>query len=136
MLRSRLAALLFVPLAFMLMGARTVQIQDPPPISVPPGLTVKEVSKAIRQGLSKRDWQVTEDAGGKIDAMLHNRKHVVKVQIPYTKQTVRITYVSSENLNYEEKNGLKFIHRAYQKWIDNLVMDISNSLQSAALDKK
>jgi hypothetical protein len=134
--RSRLAALLLIPLAFLLMGARTMQIEDPPPISVPSNLSLKEVSKAIRTGLSRRDWMVTRDEGGRMDATLHNRKHVVKISLSYTKQSVKIVYAGSENMNYEEKNGIKFIHRAYKKWMDNTVQDITTALQNASLDNK
>jgi len=131
--RSRLVALLLVPLAVLLLGA--IPLEDPPPISVPANLTLKEIDKAIRVGLSRRDWMVTRDEGQRIDATLHNRSHVVKIALSYSKQDVRIMYVDSENMDYEEKKGVKRIHKAYKKWIQNTSNDITSALQNASLDK-
>ena len=47
--RTRFASLLLVPLAVLLMGAAV--LVDPPPISVPAGLALANVSKAIRSGV-------------------------------------------------------------------------------------
>ncbi len=60
MSRSRLAALLFVPLAFMLMGAKSVLV-DPEPIAVPAGIAAKDVAKAIKVGIIRRGWVVSKD---------------------------------------------------------------------------
>jgi hypothetical protein len=46
---------------------------------------------------------------------------------------VKITYVSSENLDYSEKNGERRIHKKYNQWIDNMVQDIQRQLQVTAI---
>ena len=136
MVRSRFAYLLLVPIAFMLMGARAAALVDPDPIAVPAGLTVKDVSKAIRAGIAQRGWVVSKDEGGKIDAVLNLREHTARIAIGYDTKQVKINYVSSENLAYSEKNGARYIHRNYLKWIQNVVSDISRELQLASIKRE
>ena len=128
MARSRLAALLLIPLAFMLMGARAILV-DPDPIAVPAGLEAKDVAKAIKVGISRRGWVVSKDENGQIDAELNLRSHVARVAIPYSATDVRIQYVSSEDLDYVEQNGKRYIHGNYIKWIRNIEADIQRELQ-------
>lgn len=128
MARSRLAALLLVPLAFMLMGARAVLV-DPEPISVPSGIAAPDVAKAIKVGIIRRGWVVSKDENGQIDAVLNLRTHTARVVIPYSTKEVRIKYVSSDNLDYQEKNGTRYIHGNYIKWVRNMESDIQRELQ-------
>src|SRR5262245_10174820 len=108
MVRTRLLALLLIPLAFALMGATA--LIEPPPIPVPAKLTVKDVSKAIRAAIVQRGWVAAKDDKGVIDAILNVRSHEVKVAITYDPKQVLIKYVDSKNLDYEEKNGTRKIH--------------------------
>jgi hypothetical protein len=135
MIRTRLTYLLLVPLAFVLMGARNIPLVDPAPIAVPAGLTVKEISAAVRTGLSKRNWIVSKDEKGKMEAVLNVRKHVLRIALTYDKSNVRMTYLSSENLLEEEKNGVKYIHKKVPQWLSNTSADIASSLQVAAANK-
>jgi hypothetical protein len=128
MVRSRVAALLLIPLAFMLMGARAVLV-DPAPIAVPAGVAAKDVAKAIKVGISRRGWVVAKDENSQIDAVLNLRSHSARVAIPYNAKEVTIKYVSSEDLDYQEKNGTKYIHGNYMKWIRNMEADIQRELQ-------
>ena len=66
MVRTRFAALLLVPLAFMLMGARAGALVDPEPVSVPTGIAASEVAKAIKVGIVRRGWVVSKDEPEKI----------------------------------------------------------------------
>jgi hypothetical protein len=139
MIRTRLTYLLLVPLAFMLMGARNIPLVDPAPIAVPAGLSIKEVSAAVRMGLSKRNWIVAKDEagkdGGKMEAVLNVRKHVLRIALKYNKSNVQMTYLSSENLLEEEKNGVKHVHKKVPQWLSNTSSDIASSLQVAAANK-
>ena len=128
MLRSRLAALLLVPLAFMLMGAKAVLV-DPEPVSVPAGIAAADVAKAIKVGIIRRGWVVTKEEDGLIEATLNVRTHMAKVNIPYSTQQVAIHYVASDNLDYQEKKGVKYIHGNYIKWVRNMQSDIQRELQ-------
>jgi hypothetical protein len=128
MARTRLVALLLVPLAFMLMGSKTVLV-DPEPIPVPSGIDAKDVAKAIKVGIVRRGWVVSKDEGGQIDAVLNVRTHTARVLIPYSAKEVSIKYVSSDNLDYQEKSGVKYIHANYIKWVRNMQSDIQRELQ-------
>lgn len=133
MVHSRLRlGLLLVPIALLLMGAGAPLV-DPDPIAVPPGLAAKDISKAIRMGVAQRGWVVAKDDPGKIDAVLSLRTHVARIAIAYDQKQVKINYVSSENLDYAEKDGGRKIHRNYNKWIQNVVSDISKQLQVASI---
>jgi hypothetical protein len=129
MARSRLLAVLLVPIAFLLMGARGAALVDPQPIAVPAGLTAKDVSKAIRAGVASRGWVVNKDANGQIDATLNNREHQVVLAIVCDTKQVKINYVSSQNMSYSEKNGTRYIHKKYMQWTQNVVADINRELQ-------
>jgi hypothetical protein len=133
MARSRLLALLLIPIGFLLMGARGAPLVDPPPIVVPAGLTAQDVSKAIRAGVATRGWIVNKDEHGQIDATLNNREHQVVLAIVYDAKQVKINYVSSQNMNYSEKNGTRYIHRKYTQWTQNVVADINRELQVASI---
>jgi hypothetical protein len=75
MARSRLIALLLVPLAFMLMGSKAVLV-DTDPVQVPAGVKLQDVAK-----------------------------------------------------DYQEENGVKYIHANYVKWAKNMQSDIQRELQ-------
>jgi len=128
MARSRLIALLLVPLAFMLMGSKSVLV-DPEPVQVPAGVKLQDVAKAIKVGIVRRGWVVTKDEAGQIDAVLNVRAHRAKVVIPYNTKEVAIHYAGSDNLDYQEKNGVKYIHANYVKWAKNMHSDIQRELQ-------
>ena len=136
MKRSRLSVILLLPFALLLMGARGVALVDPAPIAVPAGLNAKAVSKAIRTGITLRGWTVTKDENGRIDAVLDLRKHSATIAIVYDDKTVRPMYVSSTNLLYEEKNGERFIHRNYTRWMQNVITDVTRTLQAAAIQSE
>ena len=132
MTRSRLLTLLLVPLAFMLMGFGGATLVDPQPLAVPPGLTAKDVSTAIHTGIASRGWIVNKDEKGQIDATLNNREHQVVIAIVYDAKQVKVNYVSSQNMNYSEKNGTRYIHKKYTQWTQNVVADINSQLQLAS----
>jgi hypothetical protein len=45
-------------------------------------------------------------------------KHYVEVSIPFTDKAYSILYLSSRNMDYDEKK--QTIHRKYAAWIGNL----------------
>ena len=133
MARSRLLTLLLVPLAFMLMGFGGAPLVDPAPLAVPAGIAAKDVSKAIRAGVASRGWVVNKDEKGQIDATLNNREHQVVIAIVYDAKQIKVNYVSSQNMNYSEKNGTRYIHKKYTQWTQNVIADISRELQMASI---
>lgn len=136
-MRSRLLALLLVPIAFMLMGATAIPLVDPAPVSVPAGLTVDQVTKAIKLGIASRPgWVITKEDKGQFEATLNVRQHMLKVDIPYSATSFSIKYVDSQNLDYGDKKGVKVIHPKWVGWTRNLSSDIQRELSVLAINAK
>jgi hypothetical protein len=75
-----------------------------------------------------REWTFQREENGVIEAKLFVRSHTAEIRIPFETEYVNIQYVSSTNLLYDEKHGIKYIHRNYNKWIKLLERDIANRL--------
>jgi hypothetical protein len=130
MRRDRLKALFLVPILVLLIAAKP--LVDPAPIEVPAGLTEKAVAKSIRRGVATRGWVVTQQEPGFMEATLHLRTHVAKIGIKYDTRSIQINYLESQNLDFEVKKDVRYIHRNYLKWVDNVVNDIRVQLTVAA----
>jgi hypothetical protein len=124
--RRRLIALL--PLLMLLTGFRQAPLVDPDPIDVPANMTLKNVGKAVEISLIRRGWTVANKTDAGVDAVLHLREHTASIHVAYDTRQVRIRYVSSTNLKYEESDGKRLIHKNYLGWIQNLVTDIRANL--------
>ena len=126
--------LLLLPLLLLLMGARQAPLLDPDPIAVPAGMDLKNVEREIKRALIGRGWTITAEAPGQIDSTLNVRAHTARVQLKYDSRQVALTYVSSENLAYEEKRGQRLIHKNYASWVNNVLTDLSRGLQLSAIE--
>ena len=125
LLGCAISLLLCVPsLSF---GAREEPIYDAT-IRVPATVKMADIAKAIKSGLVAREWTVQREENSVIEAKLFVRSHTAEIRIPFNKDYINIQYVSSTNLLYDEKNGIKYIHRNYNKWIKLLERDIANRL--------
>ena len=127
----RVAAVLAVFLA--LGSSASFAAQDanimyvPPPIQVPEGVNIRQVSKVIQTALAAKNWyaesqDLAEEAGtGQIQATLKVRVHSVTIRFDYDVREVRISYVDSQNMEYEvhKKKG-PLIHPNYNRWLANL----------------
>lgn len=131
---SRRYLLLLLPLLLLLMGARQAPLADPDPVAVPQGTSLATVEREIKRALLGRGWTITGEAEGRIDATLNVRAHVARIRMDYDARQVALTYVSSENLAYEEKRGQRLIHKNYASWVNNVLTDLSRGLQLAAVD--
>jgi len=130
---TKLRALLLAPVLVLLMAAAPALV-NPPPITVPAGLSEQVVAKAIRVGVAQRGWVLTRQDPGYVEATLHLRTHMARIGITFDTQSISIKYLESENLDYEVKKGVERIHRNYQKWISNVVQDINVQLQVAVAE--
>ena len=134
MLRSRILKswwVLLVPALVLLMGFRQVPLVDPPPIAIPAGVHGAAVTHVIEQSLTTRGWRLAKVSPGEIEAVYNPRDFSVTIAVHYDAQKIQINYVTSENLRYEVKGGVRYIHTNYQSWIKNLVTDIQNGLMIA-----
>jgi hypothetical protein len=108
-------------------GAREEPIYDAT-IRVPAAVKMEDVARAIKSGLVAREWTVQREENGVIEAKLFVRSHTADIRIPFDKEYVNFQYVSSTNLLFDEKHGIKYIHRNYNKWIKLLERDITSKL--------
>jgi hypothetical protein len=108
-------------------GARVEPIYDAV-IRVPATATMEDIAKAIKHALIERGWTVQREENGMIEAKIFVRSHTADIRIPFDKEYVHVQYVSSTNLLYDEKHGIKHIHRNYNKWIKLLERDVAKRL--------
>jgi hypothetical protein len=108
-------------------GARAEPIYEAT-IRVPAMVKMADIANAIKSALVAREWTFQREENGVIEAKLFVRSHTADIRIPFDTEYVSIQYVSSTNLLYDEKHGIKYIHRNYNKWIKLLERDIANRL--------
>ena len=78
--------------------------------------TVEEVQAAIIGGCRVKGWTPKIEEPGRITASILVRgKHYAEISITYTQAAYSIQYVSSRDLDYDEKS--QEIHRNYNRWI-------------------
>ena len=137
--------LLFV---LVLVGpVQAAELKDPPPIPVPVGISQADVATAIKKALAGRKLTVDSEQPGHIVARYAPRTHVARMTISYDTSQVRIAYLDSINLDYEEQGSRREvyrsprgdtdvrvipahrqIHRNYNKWVANIAHDIQQQL--------
>lgn len=99
------------------------------PISTDRSLSLNEVTRAITAAAAKHGWEMRVEKPGLIVATLHLREHEAVVNIPYDTSSYSIVYISSQNLQHDEKN--RTIHKNYNSWIRNLNVSIQRELGGA-----
>jgi len=129
----RIVAGMLLAVLFAAPVAAREELIDPAPIAVPAGLDDAKIAGAVKASLIARTWTVMAVKPGHIDAELHLRKHVAKIAIDWDTANVRIAYVSSDNLDFKEKRGKRYIHENYLSWIQYLVDDFKRNLQNATV---
>lgn len=124
------AVLLAVPAAAA--QARSAELVDPPSIQIPAGVAQAQVGREVKRALLGRGWSINQERPGEVESTLYLRGHEVRIAIGYDARAVRITYLASANLDYEEVDGKRWIHSNYLGWIGFLAGDIANNLRIAA----
>lgn len=130
--RSRLLLLLLLllPMLLLTMAFRQSPLVDPAPISVPQGLTLVQVGKAVKGALIGRSWTVTGEHPDGIDAALNGNDYQAKIHVGFDTRSIRITYVDSTHLKYKvKKDGTRLIHSNYMNWMRYLSGDIGRDLE-------
>ena len=102
------------------------------PTDAKAGTSLEEVTKAIMLAGNDRGWQKTLVSPGLIRAKLitGGGKHVVRVDITYTKDDFSIAYSDSLNMNYQIRDAEERIHHKYNSWVQNLKGDIQRSIET------
>lgn len=113
-------------------AARTAPIYVPEPIQVPAEKNADAVKKAVRKALFDKGWEAREIGPGHIQGK-HTKtgkkeSHTAIVDVKFDTKTVRISYKSSENLDYNQADGT--IHKTYNSWMKYLEKNIRANLGS------
>lgn len=109
--------------------AAAATLTDNVPINVPDGVSTEQVEQALLWVLDRRAWSIADRKPGEIIAVQAPRLHVVRVKITYDSKGGNISYVDSVNMDYEEHDGKREIHRNYNNWVLNLSHDVETRLQ-------
>jgi hypothetical protein len=97
--------------------------------NVAPGLS--KVRESIGLAGSARGWVVTSEQPGQLQLRnVVRNKHVVVINVFFDSKGVRAEYVSSENLKYEMRGGVAYIHPKYNEWVNLLLHDIVAKVSS------
>jgi len=90
------------------------------------------ITQAILAAGNERGWQKTLKSPGLIRAKLitGEGKHVVEVDIAYSRDEFSITYADSFNMNYQLRDGEPRIHPKYNRWVQILKDDIQQSIKN------
>lgn len=107
--------------------ARATKLVEPDPVTTNCVLTLDDMREAIIAGGAVRGWTIVDQAPGSIELKYVKGayKHVLSVNVQYTKNTYSVTYEDSTNLNYKVKrNGIREIHPRPIGWMKNLSIDI------------
>lgn len=94
------------------------------PLPARPGVTMKQIERAIISAGAGRGWAIRPAGPGQMIGVLNIRRHMAEVRITYTQTTFSITYQTSYNLLYRKEGGVEYIHRNYNSWIRFLQGDI------------
>lgn len=95
--------------------ARTAELIDPPPVSLSAG-TGKNALTAIRQAADFPDWKIESEEAGRVVATYTKSGDSAKIAVTYDNTSIRVTYVDSVGLDYQEKNGTREINPNYNRW--------------------
>ncbi|MEO7478329.1 MAG: hypothetical protein ABIT64_03745 [Lysobacteraceae bacterium] len=87
--------------------------------------SLDKVRDAIVQAGASRGWMVTAEQPRQLTLRNVIRgKHTVVVNVSYNSRGVDVSYVSSDNLNYEMRGDVAYIHPKYNEWVEKLLVDI------------
>ncbi len=125
---SRLKLFISVLLTLLLVGCGRVQpvlnVENTP---VAYDLQNNQVKAAIVKAATDRGWMIKESNPGELIATISVRTHSAEVKIPYSSKYYSIIYLNSVNLKASDGK----IHRNYNRWVNNLNVDIQRALARA-----
>lgn len=126
---KQIAIVLLLAVALLFAGCRSAPIynvMDAPVNITAEKYTAKDVKKAIISAGAALGWQIKEAGPDKLVGILHLRKHMAKINIPYSKEGYSLLYSDSSELDYNPEKGA--IHKNYNGWIERLDRAIQSNL--------
>ena len=87
----------------------------------------------VREGIAavglRHGWAVVAEEPGKLTlANTIRETFKVVINVSYDASGMQVDYVSSENLNYQTRHGVAFIHPKYNKWVNLLMREVNTGL--------
>lgn len=113
---GRVVAALTVGIAVVALAGCALPIYNVEDTPVTRKLSANQVKLAILRAGATLGWQMQEVRPHEIEGTLYLRRHMAKVDIPYSAERYSIRYKDSQNLLYDGQN----IHKNYNGWIKNL----------------
>ncbi len=118
-------------ISFSTYAGSSLELKDPRPVSFIEVDDIDIVKRAIKASIKQEDWQlknVISQDPHIVEVELLQRKHSITVRLEYDLSSVKFSYVDSENMNYKEKRGKRYIHKNYNAWIRELARAIRNNI--------
>lgn len=107
-------------------------VQNPPPLTAASSIDTTE--QAILDALPRHGWSTEEVTPGRIVAFLSVKSVLLRCEITYDAQNVRIAYLDSDKLDAERnKRGDVYAHGKVNKWMRSLARDIQVGMNKAAV---
>lgn len=107
--------------------ARTMRLVNPDPIVLRSSMSMEQIREKIWDALKRRRWYVTEEEPGVMIATVSVRTHSAKVRIDFDTESIRLSYLDSENLKYRKtRKGEEYIHKNYHVWIRHLTRELAD----------
>lgn len=104
--------------------ALVYNVRDAPVITSVDRYSMDDVKKAIMRAGASLGWNIRDVAPGQLEGTLYLRKHMAKVDIPYSQDSYSIIYKESANLRYDGEK----IHSNYNGWVQNLDRAIKSQI--------
>ncbi|MBO5565657.1 MAG: hypothetical protein J5934_00355 [Succinivibrio sp.] len=96
---------------------------------VPAGTTLQEVNSAIITAANSKGWSLKPNGNNSYIA-LHQRSNLsATVRIDYSESAYSISYVNATGFKTDANGN---IHNNYNRWVNNLAVEIQNTLKQQA----
>ena len=105
-------------------------LYEPNPIHVTSTTNKSKIRGEVLHILAVRGWEIDKDWEEFVEATKRKRRHTATVRVHYDRREVRIQYFSSQNIKYRYKNGKRYIHKIYNRWVQDLERDLRFALGS------
>ncbi len=114
--------------------ARQTELVEPEPQRVYASSGVPASAENLRQavirGAQTRGWRVVKVDGSIITLeIVVRQKHTLLVDVLIDQGSYQVRYRDSDNLEYEQRDGARFIHPNVLRWMEYLQLSINSEIQ-------
>lgn len=116
-------ALLLVSLQFIFpneIEARRYKLEEPE-LPLPCQMSTKKVQRAIESAFHYYRWSTKIQTDGSVVVQIYVRRHMLSYRVVIDNQKLKIYYHDSNNMNYQEINGVRYLHGKATNWVYNVL---------------